>query len=163
MKYKGKAISGTSLLTILGVVCFASVIVSAVLITSGTLTFAGTTVTTPGNIALTDSGSDTTSVLAGNSAVYNFNANVGQAVTGATITVTIAKTGISLADITSAKLTYDVGSATDLSSLTDNGDTVTGTYTVGVQAVDATLPCIITIVYAAAGTYVVSAAMSGTA
>ncbi|MGD1061073.1 MAG: hypothetical protein ABR879_06415 [Methanomassiliicoccales archaeon] len=162
MKYKGKVVSGSSLLTILGVVCFATVVVSAVLITSNTLSFAPTNVTT-GAITLTDSGSDTTAVLAGNNAAYHFNANVADALTGAVITVEIAKTGIALSDVTNATIRYN-GAVTPTALVFSLGtNVITATYTVGTQAISATLPCTISVTYATAGSYTVSATMSGTA
>jgi len=47
MKYKGKVISGSSLLTILGVICFATLVVSAALIATMVSTTGRNVVTTP--------------------------------------------------------------------------------------------------------------------
>jgi hypothetical protein len=161
MKNKGTKFSASSLLTILGVICFASVIVTAVLVTSNSLSFTGTGVTNP-SIVLT---ATTTpgATLTGNTATYVFNANVGNALTsGAKVDIVIAKTGINITDISTPLFSYDGGSATAL-VFTDAGDTLTATFTVGTQAIDATIPCTMTIIYAVTGTFTVTATMSGNA
>jgi hypothetical protein len=161
MKFHGKAISGTSLLTILGALCFATVIVSAVVITSNTLVFANTSVSSPGTIQLTQSGTPGP-ILVGNQANYSFTANVPNTLSAAVLTVHIAKGSISTFDVTSANVTYGVAGVPVTLTLTDNGNDLSGTYNVGSQAPDGSIPCVITIIYANAGTYTVSATLSGT-
>lgn len=162
MKFRGKAISGTSLLTILGVLCFATVIVSAVVITSNTLSFPSTTVNSPGSIALTQTTAPGTIIL-GNDAVYEFNANVQNSLTGAVATVDIQKSGIAPSDITSASFQYNSGSVVSITFTAGAADHITASYTIGSQAVDATIPCIVTIHYATAGSYAVSVTVTGNA
>jgi hypothetical protein len=161
MKFRGKALSGTSLLTILGVLCFATVIVSAVVISSNTLIFASTTVTSPGTVQLSQTATPGP-IIVGNNADYNFTANVPNSMTDAVLTVHIAMSGISTSDVTSATLTYDNGGTPTVLTLTDNGNDLSGTYNVGSQSADGSIPCVLVIVYATAGTYTVSATLTGT-
>jgi len=162
MKYKGKAISGSSLLTIIGVICFATIVVTAVVVTSNALTFGGTTVN-PASIVLTDSGGDTTSVTVGDPAVYNFNANVASALTsGATWTVNIQKTGIVVGDITSATININSAGAHAFGTFTVvDANNIHATYVPGTQAASPTIPCVVTIIYANTGAYVVSVTLTG--
>jgi hypothetical protein len=162
MKFHGKAISGTSLLTILGVLCFATVIVAAVSITSNTLTFANTSVSNPGTVTLTQTSTPGTIVL-GNPAVYGFNANVQNHLTGVVVTVDIAKTGISTSDVTNATIRYDSGLTTNITFSAGATNHIIATYNVADQVADATIPCTVTITYAATGTYAVSVTLAGTA
>ena len=162
MKFRGKAISGTSLLMMLGVVFFATVLVSAIVISSIALQFGPTTVTDPGNIVLTK-GTEPGAIYAGNPAEYTFTAKVPQAMTGAflTITVTEAETIVD-GDITSIKVVYDGGEETELTVGTVADGKITATHMIGDQAASDAVPCTVTIVYANAGTYTVSAVLSGT-
>jgi hypothetical protein len=162
MKFHGKAISGTSLLTILGVLCFATVIVSAVVINSNTLTFTDTEVASPGSIALSATQTPSTIVL-GNDAVYKFNANVPNALSGVVATVDIEASGITTDAITSATFQYDGGSITGLTFAPGATDHITASYSAGSQVIDSTVPCIVTIHYAEAGSYSVTVTMSGNA
>ena len=117
MKFRGKAVTGTSLLMMLGVVCFATIIVSAVLISSNSLTFTNTTVTDPGQISLTPTVTPG-NINLGNNAVYEFNANVPIALTDVVVTIDIAEAGIIAGDVTSATISYDGGAATSPVSYT---------------------------------------------
>jgi hypothetical protein len=162
MKFHGKAISGTSLLTIIGVLCFATVIVSAVVITSNTLTFSDTVVNSPGSIALTETATPDTIVL-GNAATYELSANVQNALTGAVAIVDIQKIGIATSDVTSATFQYNGGSVDSITFVDGPVNHITASYTIGSQIVDSSIPCIVTIHYATAGTYAVSVTMTGNA
>jgi hypothetical protein len=157
MKYKGKAISASSLLTILGVVCFATVIVAAAVLTSGMINFASTTVN--GSIGMT-TGSAPGAVNTGVAAVYGFNATVPDDMTGTVLTVQITGTGLVAGDITSITLNYN-GTIQSLVGPVSTSNTLTWTYTVGAQ-IDAVVPIIVTVVYATAGTYTVGAQLVGT-
>jgi len=163
MKYKGRKIAASSLLTILGVVCFATMIVAAVLVTSNTLSFTSTPVTTA-KITLTKT-SEPPSALVGNEVSYVFNANVANAITsGAKIDIVIAKSGINATDITGATFSYDSGGPGAI-TFTDVGDTLTATFNVptGIQGVDNTIACTLALTYQVTGTFAVSATMSGNA
>jgi hypothetical protein len=163
MKYKGKVVSGSSLLTILGVVCFATVIVSAVLITSNTLSFGSTNVT-PASIVLMDSGPDTTSVVVGGPATYHFNANVATALTsGANYTVDIQGTGILPGAITNGTIWINGVSHVLPAFYVVSSTHIASSWDPGTQASGATIPCIISITYATASTYTVSVTLKGNA
>jgi hypothetical protein len=160
MRLKGKAITGTSLLMMLGVVCFATILVSAIALTSNTLQFTSTTVT-EGSITLSST-STPGEILVGNAAPYGFNAVVNNDLTVASISVDIASVGISQSNITSATISYDGAGAVALTFGSNPSGHLVYSYSVGTQTA-ATVPVVVTITYALAGTYSVSATMTGTA
>lgn len=158
MKYKGTKISGSSILTILGVVCFATVLVAAAVLTSGMVNFAPTTVN--GSFTMT-AGTDPGAVNVGAPAAYPFSAVVSQAMTDTVLTVQIAKTGIVASDITSITLTYKSVTQTLTPVGSPPANTLQWTYTVGAQAAE-TAAIVVTVTYATAGTFTVGAQLAGT-
>lgn len=130
MKYKGKVVSGSSLLTILGVICFATVLVAgAIVFTSASWT--NTVPSSAGSVAKPATGNGVD--LPSNPAIgqaYTFRLTVTPNIdtsTG-TVTVTITATGIVLGDVV---LKYD--SAHDgnyATTLTGSLVSTTITYTV---------------------------------
>ena len=146
----------------LAIVCCATVIVSAVVITSVSLQFTPTTVTDPGEIELSQT-STPSGIMLGDNAVYRFSVNVPTALTGAVVSIHIAEVAIAHANVTAATISYNGSGAVPLTFGTDLGDVLTYSYTAGVQGIDADIPVIITILYATAGTFTVSATVSGSA
>jgi hypothetical protein len=159
MKYKGKVVSGSSLLTILGVVCFATVIVSAVLVTSNALTLGSTTVS-GASIVLSTPTANTTA-LVGDPTDYGFNANVAQTMTDATITIYVNETSILPADVGSVKITYGSGTQATVTMAQNGASSLSGTYTVTDLTSGAAKVGSIVIVYNVAGTYAVAVKMGG--
>jgi hypothetical protein len=159
----GKKFSITSLLSILGVICFATILVSAVLITSGVINFGSTTVSAA-TISISKTSSPTTAFI-GNDENYVFNANVGQTLIDGQITIWVNMTNIVPADLTSVKITYgsEIQSIVSMSQNGVNPDSLIGTHTVTDLTSGATHTCTIVIVYAVAGTYDVAVKMSGNA
>jgi urease alpha subunit len=159
MKYKGKVISASSLLTILGVVCFATMIVAAVFVTSSALNFPSTTVTASG-IILSDSTTPTAAVV-DNDVHYFFNATVATALTGAVITVYVNETGILPAALNSGPtITFNGGSTTALVFVQHGSDSLKATYSAGLVASGSGKLGNILLSYNAAGTYTVAVVMT---
>jgi hypothetical protein len=166
----GKKFSAGSLLSILGAVCFATIIVAAALVTSNSLTFTGTPVkqgsiqlsatTTPGEIVL------------GNTATYVLKADVSTAlISDAKIVIKITKsvgTGLNASDIdtvTAPTITYGALGSPETLSFSFVTDHLEATYNIatGAQAVDHNVPVTIVLKYTVTGTFDVQATMSGTA
>jgi hypothetical protein len=165
MKHTGKKITASSLLTILGVVCFGTVLVAAALITSGFINLGSTNVTSPGSVVITP-GTPTAAAYTGDPTTYPFSANVPDDLTSTVLTIRISETsGVLLTDVTSVYVVYAGGSSTQVTNLALVGSGVTayveGTYSVGSQATNANVPVTITIIYAATGSYTVLAQLEG--
>jgi hypothetical protein len=95
MKFRGKTITASSLLTLLGVVCFASVLVAAAVISSGVLNWSQTVTQYP-TISLAKGTLPPGSERTGVPVTYAFTATVAyeDIVSGATVNVWINLTGI---------------------------------------------------------------------
>ena len=146
----------------LGVVFFATVLVSAIVISSIALQFGPTTVTDPGSIVLTE-GTAPDAIYTGNPAEYTFTAKVPQAMTGAFLTITVTKAETIVdGDITSIKVAYGEGAEKELTVGDVAEGKITATHMIGDQVANDAVPCTVTIVYANAGTYTVGAVLSGT-
>jgi hypothetical protein len=163
MKFKGKAITGSSLLMVLGVLCFATILVAAVVSISGSFT-STTTITNKPDITMTGPGDGNGYV--DDAVTYTFSADVPVQTTDSQIQVTIAETGISSGMVTSAVVNFD-GNAFPV-TLTDNGDTLSGVVAIhsgalaaGTVAADTYSANSVVISYHVAGTYVVTVDMSG--
>jgi hypothetical protein len=87
MKFRGTKIGGSSVLTILGVVCFATILVAALLITSVTIDYNQTVEQRP-TITLTSTGA-TGDLYVGETLTSSYQAVVSKDLTGAKIVVTV--------------------------------------------------------------------------
>ena len=162
MKYKGKAISASSLLTILGVVCFATMIVAAVFVTSSALNFPSTTVTTAG-ISLSIATTPTAAVV-DNDVHYFFNATVATALTGAVITVYVNATSIAPANLNSGPtITFSGGAETPLVFAQHGTGSLKATYNPGAVTSGSGKLGDILLNFNVAGTYSVAVVMTGNA
>jgi len=106
MKFRGSKITGTSLLTVLGVVCFATILVAAAITLSNTLTITktatdGVTIGTSDNFVVFDAGTpnhdnliDMTEGVVTNTS-YDFGIPVvGASTSAGNIVITVSGTGI---------------------------------------------------------------------
>lgn len=157
--------TGSSILTVLGVVCFATILVAAALITSGFQSVGTTTVTPAGTIAITP-GTPTAASYVGDEAQYPFSANVPDTLSGTVLNIKITDLdGMVLSDVSHVYVTYDIGTKTEVTNLAvvdAANDYITGSYTVGAQAQDTDVPITVFVTYAAGGTYTVAIELSGT-
>lgn len=146
-------------MTILGVVCFATMIVAAVVVTSSALNFSQTTVT-PASITLSSTG-EVTGIAAGNLARYQYNAATGSALTGVTATVTI--TGTSTPGVVTNASVAINGVSAALPAFTAGSGEIHATVSIANIPLSATNPGSVWIVFGTAGAYTVSLVISGNA
>jgi len=160
MRLRGTKVSGSSLLTLLGVVCFATVMVAAVLVTSGALDF-GTTTVSNGSLSLSKTSSPANNII-GNPADYAFSASVGQQLTSASLTIYINKTGILPGDLQSSGVDWNGAGQSSVTMSQNGANSLIGTFSVGTVN-SGSYTCIIELYYKNPGSYDVKVMMSGTA
>jgi hypothetical protein len=158
MKFKGKTVTGTSLLMVLGVICFATTLVAAAAL-MGTVSWTnsvsdGATVT---KIAPSTLGTALPEGATVKNVPYEFGVHVVGSATGTgTLYISIAKSGIVSSDV-KLNITTDAGS-TWTPIVADTGTTGILTYTVSASVdLTATTTFSMQVTYLTAGSYNVQA------
>lgn len=164
MKFRGKAITGSSLLMMLGVVCFSTVLVAAFTLTS-TLTINQTVSAAP-TITISPTPIEGGNTYTDTEKTYTFSATPNMAVTNVQISVTVTKDSTYVTgDILDNKITVTIDSVQYAVTVTADGDaTATGSIA-GPATLSATehAGCTAVLTYHNTGSYAIVITMTATA
>ena len=173
MKLRGAKITGASLLTILGVICFAGMIVAAANVLTGTFHINQTVTVNPG-ISMNSDITGGTLYVDEATTYTGVTANVPRALTGATVTITLHNSaGIHTGDVASDHITLHFDGTDFTVTITGTGGDTAWSGSTAIHSNSAASGVVaaanynsgntVALTYHVAGTYTIDVTISGNA